>query len=147
MVFGSPFTQSLPEDKNLFKIVDFALENRIYEITLSDTWGNASEEVFYNQLKKIMNQYKGVNFSLHLHNIAGKGLKNLKIGLKEGIYKFDTALGGIGGCPFSTEKGGNIDIFDALEVVDSMNLKHNIDKNKLKLAENFFKNIKKIPLN
>ncbi len=145
MVFGSPFTKSLPEDKNLFKIIDFALENSIHEITLSDTWGNADEKVFYNQLKKIMNQYKGVNFSLHLHNIAGKGLKNLEIGLKEGIYKFDTSLAGIGGCPFSTEKGGNIDIFDALKIVESLNLKHNIDKNRVKLAENYFKNIKRIP--
>ncbi len=141
MVFGSPFTKSLPEDRNLFKIIDFSLENNISEITLSDTWGNADEKTFYKQLQKILNRYKDVYFSLHLHNIGGKGIKNLEIGLKEGILKFDTSLLGLGGCPFSTEKGGNIDIFDALKVVEKLNLKHNIDKNKLKIAQNFLKNI------
>ena len=146
MVFGSPFTKSLPEDKNLFKIIDFALENGIYEITLSDTWGFADEISFYNQLKKIQNNYKDVYFSLHLHNIAGRGLKNLEIGLKEGILKFDTSLAGLGGCPFSIEKGGNINIFDALKIVEKLNLKHNINHQKLKIAENYLLNIKKIPL-
>ncbi len=146
MVFGSPFTKSLPEDKNLFKIIDFALENCIHEITLSDTWGFADEISFYNQLKKIQNHYKGVYFSLHLHNTAGRGLKNLEIGLKEGILKFDTSLAGLGGCPFSTEKGGNINIFDALKIVEKLDLKHNINHQKLKIAEDFLLKIKKNPL-
>ena len=141
MVFGSPFTKSLPEDKNLFKIIDFALENCIHEITLSDTWGFADEKTFYNQLKKIQNNYKGVSFSLHLHDIGGRGIRNLEIGLKEGVLKFDTSLAGLGGCPFSTEKGGNIDIFEALKVVEKLNLNHNIDKSKLKIAQNLIKNI------
>ncbi len=143
MVFGSPFTKNLPDDHNLFKIIDFAIDNNIEEITLSDTWGNANEQIFLHQLKKILNRYKSVNFSLHLHNINGKGLKNLKIGLQEGIYKFDTALAGIGGCPFSTEKGGNINIFDALVIVEQIGLNHKINLEKLRFAENFFKNIKK----
>ena len=146
MVFGSPFTKSLPKDKNLFKIIDFALENCIHEITLSDTWGFADERSFYNQLKKIKNRYKGVYFSLHLHNIAGRGLKNLEIGLKEGILKFDTSLAGLGGCPFSTEKGGNINIFNALKIVEKLDLKHNINHQKLKIAEDYLLKIKKIPL-
>jgi hydroxymethylglutaryl-CoA lyase len=146
MVFGSPFTRSLPEDKNLFKIIDFALENCIHEITLSDTWGNADEQIFLHQLKKIINNYPEVYFSLHLHNIANKGLKNLEIGLREGILKFDTSLAGIGGCPFSTEKGGNIDISEALKIVEKLNLNHNVNLEKLKFAENFFRNMKKYPL-
>ena len=146
MVFGSPFTKSLPEDINLFKIIDFSAENGITEITLSDTWGNADESTFSKQLKKILNKFPQINFSLHLHNILNRGIKNLEIGLKEGIKKIDTSLTGIGGCPFSPEKGGNIDIFDALKVIERMNLNHKVNKKKLKVAVEFFKNIKKLPL-
>ncbi len=146
MVFGSPFLNNLPYDKNLFKIIDFFLENNVSDITLSDTWGNANKDIFSKQLEKILNQFKFDNFSIHLHDISGKGIVNAEVSLDNGIRKFDTSFRGLGGCPFSPEKGGNLNIRDLLKICDKRGIKYNIDTTSLAQIENFLFNISKLDL-
>jgi hydroxymethylglutaryl-CoA lyase len=45
---------------------------------------------------------------LHLHDTEGKGLANALAALQVGITHFDSAFGGMGGCPFVKGASGNI---------------------------------------
>lgn len=147
MVFGTPFLNDLPDDKKLFKVIDFFIENRVTDITLSDTWGNADSKLFEKQLKKILKKYDFKNFSLHLHNIGGNGIINAETALDFGIKKFDTSFGGLGGCPFSPEKGGNLNIRDFISLVDKKGYLLKINREKLLNVESFLMKLKMVNRN
>jgi hydroxymethylglutaryl-CoA lyase len=142
MVFGSPFVNGLPEDKELFKIIDFFIENEVIDITLSDTWGNANRKLFEKQLMKILKQFDYDNFSVHLHDIKGKGIINAEVAVDYGIKKFDTSFKGLGGCPFSPEKGGNLNIRDLIRIINGKGLKADIDDSKFLEIEKFLEKLK-----
>jgi len=136
MVFGSPFTGELPEQKELYKIIEFFLDNNISEISLCDTWGKAEQNHFSEQLVKILKDFNCF-FSLHLHNVAGKATSNLGIAIDNGIRKVDTVFGITGGCPFSIEAGVNLNIREALRVFEEKNCEVSIDRNKIDEIENY----------
>ena len=142
MVFGSPFIKSLPDKKDLYKIIEFFLENNVSDITLSDTWGSVDKETFERQLKSISDDFNFENFSLHLHDIGGNACLNVEIALDYGIRKFDTSFKGLGGCPFSPEKGGNLNIRDFFKVLDRKGYEINLDEYKLNEVEKFFDRIR-----
>ena len=64
---------------------------------------------------------------LHLHDTMGLGLANALAGLEEGIRKFDSALAGLGGCPFAPGASGNIVTEDLVFMLESMGFATGID--------------------
>jgi hydroxymethylglutaryl-CoA lyase len=59
---------------------------------------------------------------LHLHNTTGLGLANAFAGVEEGIRHFDSALAGLGGCPFAPGASGNIVTEDLVFLLESLGL-------------------------
>ncbi|MCW3473043.1 hydroxymethylglutaryl-CoA lyase [Limobrevibacterium gyesilva] len=68
---------------------------------------------------------------LHLHDTMGLGLANALAGLEEGIRSFDSALAGLGGCPFAPGASGNIVTEDLVFMLESMGFSTGIDLEKL----------------
>ena len=64
---------------------------------------------------------------LHLHDTLGLGLANALAGLEEGIRAFDSALAGLGGCPFAPGASGNIVTEDLVFMLESMGFSTGID--------------------
>ena len=64
---------------------------------------------------------------LHLHDTRGLGLANVVAALRCGVTRFDTALAGMGGCPFIPGATGNISTEDTVYLLDSLGVKTGID--------------------
>ena len=64
---------------------------------------------------------------LHLHDTEGKGLANALAALQAGITHFDTAFGGMGGCPFIKGASGNISTEDLVFMLQQMEIETDID--------------------
>jgi hydroxymethylglutaryl-CoA lyase len=71
---------------------------------------------------------------LHLHDTMGLGLANALAGLEEGVKKFDSALAGLGGCPFAPGASGNIVTEDLVFMLESMGVPTGIDLARLLAA-------------
>ncbi len=71
---------------------------------------------------------------LHLHDTMGLGLANALAGLEAGIRKFDSALAGLGGCPFAPGASGNIVTEDLVFMLESMGFVTGIDLGRLLTA-------------
>ncbi len=140
MVFGSPFTGCLPEEKKFFEIMEFFSKNSVDEVTLCDTWGKADQKTFNTQLFKILQNFN-MNFSVHLHNINGKAMKNFEVAIEQGIRKFDTVFGATGGCPFSLEAGINLNIRDAMNVISKKGFTTNLNQTNFLKVENYLSKI------
>lgn len=68
---------------------------------------------------------------LHLHDTMGLGIANAHAGLEEGIRSFDSALAGLGGCPFAPGASGNIVTEDLVFMLESVGMDTGIDLDRL----------------
>jgi hydroxymethylglutaryl-CoA lyase len=64
---------------------------------------------------------------LHLHDTEGKGLANALAAIQVGVRHFDTAFGGMGGCPFIKGATGNIATEDLVVMLHQMEISTGID--------------------
>jgi hydroxymethylglutaryl-CoA lyase len=73
----------------------------------------------------------------HIHDTRGLGIANTYAAYQEGIFRFDSALGGLGGCPFIPGAAGNISSEDIITMFDRMGVETGIDLDKMKEASLF----------
>jgi hydroxymethylglutaryl-CoA lyase len=72
--------------------------------------------------------------ALHFHNTRGLGLVNVMVGLEQGIERFESSLGGLGGCPFAPGASGNISTEDLVHMMDELGIDTGIDLPRLIVA-------------
>lgn len=101
----------------------------IESISLADSTGYASPKAIRNVLAKL----KAIEtpIVLHLHDTRGLGLANVVAALESGVNRFDTSLGGMGGCPFIPGATGNIATEDAVHLFESLGIATGIDNSKV----------------
>ena len=70
---------------------------------------------------------------LHLHDTRGLAVANALAGLRMGVSRFDTTVGGLGGCPFAGQKGaaGNICTEELVLLCEEMGVATGIDLDKM----------------
>ena len=60
--------------------------------------------------------------ALHLHDTRGTALANVLAGLQYGVTTFDSAAGGLGGCPYAPGASGNLATEDLLYMLHGMGI-------------------------
>lgn len=109
------------------------LDLGIDELALADSTGMANPMAMKTMMKNIIVLAKEIPTMLHLHDTEGKGLANVVAAVEEGVHHFDTAFGGLGGCPFIKGATGNIATEDTAFMLSQMG--HEIDINLPNIAE------------
>ena len=112
--------EGFPDDDKIIPIVGEIIDMGADIISLSDSTGMANPVTIKDRLSKIMSEYPDITIALHLHDTRGLGLANLVTALDLGIRHFDSALGGIGGCPFIKGATGNIATEDTASMLENM---------------------------
>ena len=129
---GTPYGDSDPVIKDeLFRMAEHCFEIGASTINIADTVGNGTpmfaEEIF-SELHKYVD-YNNVH--LHLHDSLGRSLVNTAVALKHGIKIFESAVGGLGGCPFAPGAAGNVATEDLISYFDSIGVKTGLDLNQV----------------
>ncbi len=91
-------------------------------IALADTVGWGNPAMVHERVRAVRAAVGDKLQKLHLHDTLGLGLANALAGLEEGIRAFDSALAGLGGCPFAPGAAGNIVTEDLVFLLESMGL-------------------------
>ena len=119
------------------------LDLGIDEIELADTTGMADPRSIQKLCSSAITAAGEKPVYLHLHDTEGKGLANALAALQAGITHLDTALGGMGGCPFIKDASGNIATEDLVFMLHQMGIETGIDHEKIaaisRSLEAFFK--------
>ena len=111
-------------------VIDLAkrhLDLGVDEIALADSTGMGNPAAIQRVMRQVVEYANGKIVGLHLHDTEGKGMANLLAGLQVGVTLFDTAFGGLGGCPFIKGATGNIATEDAAVMLAQMGIQTNID--------------------
>ena len=91
--------------------------------------GWANPEQIKQTIRAIQDKWPELSIHLHLHDTRGLGLANVYAALQEGVWEFDTAIAGLGGCPFAAVKGapGNISTEDVAFMCEEMGINTGLD--------------------
>jgi hydroxymethylglutaryl-CoA lyase len=129
-VFGCRFEGKI-DPGVVLDLVKEQLDLGIDEVVLADSTGMAHPNSIQEISAKVMELANGLPVFLHLHDTEGKGLANALAALQVGIAHFDTAFGGMGGCPFIKGASGNISTEDLVFMFGQMGIESGIDIDKI----------------
>jgi len=123
--FGCPMSgiTSLAE---LMHWVDRFAATGIRGITICDTTGMANPAQVQSVCEAVQAKYPKLQWTLHFHNTRGMGLANALAAVNSGIDRFDSSLGGLGGCPYAPGATGNICTEELVHMLDLMGFNTNM---------------------
>ncbi|TQK07742.1 hydroxymethylglutaryl-CoA lyase [Herbaspirillum sp. SJZ107] len=136
MVFGCPF-EGDPGLERIRAIVDRMAGHGFTRIGLCDTIGIASPQQVHDRVSRLVQEFAGLEFELHFHDTYGRGLANVLAGLEAGVTRFDSCVGGLGGCPFAPGATGNIATEDLVSMLDASGVRTGVDLDGLLAASDF----------
>jgi hydroxymethylglutaryl-CoA lyase len=101
--------------------------------SLADTMGWATPARIERALGEVRSRWPQMQLSLHLHDTRGLAVANAHAGMRMGVSRFDSTVGGLGGCPFAGQKGaaGNICTEELVLLCEEMGIRTGIDLDKL----------------
>ncbi|MGE5775646.1 MAG: hydroxymethylglutaryl-CoA lyase [Chloroflexota bacterium] len=123
--FGCGFEGPVSSEKVL-DIVKSYLEAGIRTISLADTAGHAHPQQVEDLFGAIRALEPDAELACHFHNTYGLGLANCYAALKSGVTYFESAFGGLGGCPFTKLPAGNVCTEDLVHSLQRMGYRPNI---------------------
>ena len=112
-------------------VIGILLDYKADEIVIADTIGAANPREVKKLLSSLTNNYRDISLSCHFHDTRALGLANVYASLDAGINKFDSCIGGLGGCPFAPNSSGNLATEDLVSMLEMMNIKTGVDLDKL----------------
>lgn len=124
------FGYATPGDTPLPRIVDLAgrfAQQGAASISLADSTGMANPVTIRERVQAVQAAIGDTPLVLHLHDTRGLGLANVVAALESGVSRFDTSLGGLGGCPFIPGATGNIATEDTAYLLAQMGIHTGID--------------------
>ena len=130
VAFGCPYTGRVPLEA-VVRIVDHAWALGVRAISLGDTIGVATPLQVAASVARLMEAHPDLRLALHLHDTRGMGLANVLAGCEAGVSRFDSAVGGLGGCPFAPGATGNIATEDVNHMLQAMDIDTGIDQQAL----------------
>jgi hydroxymethylglutaryl-CoA lyase len=117
-----------------------------YEVSLGDTIGVGTAHPT-RRLIEVVSQTVPVNqLAGHFHNTYGQALANVYASLLEGVKVFDSALGGLGGCPYAPGAGGNLATEDLVYLLHGLGIGTGVDLEALvRLSQGFGVQLGRLP--
>jgi hydroxymethylglutaryl-CoA lyase len=124
--FGCPYQGDVPEEE-VFRVIEAYISRGAAAVILADTTGMATPSRVDRMVRAFRDRFPDTDFALHFHNNRGTAMANLLAALLAGATTFDTALGGIGGCPNVPKAAGNLSTEDVVFMLEDMGVGTDID--------------------
>jgi len=114
----------------------------ICTIPLSDITGESTPEKIQEVYSSIVPEYPNIEFGFHLHTAPDKWREKIEAAFESGCRRFDSVMGGMGGCPMTGyELLANLDTRNLIGYAHEKNIRVNLDISKFKEAEGFLSTI------
>jgi hydroxymethylglutaryl-CoA lyase len=102
MAFGNPYGDLWAPDEVIEAISLMEVDN-LRMISLADTVGMASPQQISDLVGAVMAKYDYLEIGVHLHSRPEEAAAKILAAYDAGCRRFDSALGGLGGCPFAQD--------------------------------------------
>jgi len=131
VAFECPY-EGLVSSDHIYDLTKEFLSYGINEVVIADTIGAAKPDQVKKLFRKIVKDFGSSNFSAHFHDTRSLALENVMAAMEEGIYKFDSCIAGLGGCPFAPGASGNLATEDLVAMLHKQGYETGIDEEMLR---------------
>lgn len=126
VAFGCPFEGEVPLERVVAIAEELAMLG-IGRLSLGDTTGMATPPLVHERVEALRARLPRLELALHFHNTRGIGLCNVMAGLELGVDRFESSIGGMGGCPFAPGATGNVCSEDLVYLLHECGVETGID--------------------
>ena len=102
MAFGNPYGEVWSVDE-VVEAVGLLEAEDLRMISLADTVGMAGPQQIRELVGAVMAKYDYLEIGVHLHSRPEQAAERILAAYDAGCRRFDSALGGLGGCPFAQD--------------------------------------------
>jgi hydroxymethylglutaryl-CoA lyase len=122
MAFGNPYGDLWNLDE-VVEAVGLLESEDVRAISLADTVGMAGPDQIREVVSAVLKAYDYLEVGVHLHSRPEQAIEKVLAAYDAGCRRFDSALGGLGGCPFAQDAlVGNIPTEKVLEALAQRNV-------------------------
>ena len=129
-VMGCPYEGDI-DVANVASVAGKLFDMGCYEISLGDTIGTGNPALTKRMLNAVSEMVPKSAIAVHFHDTYGMALANILAALEEDIRVIDSAVAGLGGCPYAKGASGNVATEDVVYMLDGMNMDTGVDLEKL----------------
>lgn len=120
-------------------VANALLEMGCYELSLGDTIGRAEPSDIDRLLHHLLGQIDPSRLAGHFHDTGGRARDNVEVALAHGVRTFDSAIGGLGGCPYAPGAKGNVSTLPLVRWLHDRGWDTGLDLDALEKAERFLR--------
>jgi hydroxymethylglutaryl-CoA lyase len=102
MAFGNPYGDAWSVGE-VVDACDLLVESGIRQISLADTVGVATPALISETMAVVLATHSDIEIGVHLHARADQAAPSIRAAYEAGCRRFDSAIGGLGGCPFAQD--------------------------------------------
>ena len=136
---GCPYEGAVSPDR--LATVSRLMQNiGVQHLGVADTIGVGTRRTVQEALEATLSWFSPEQVSAHFHDTYGQALPNIVAALQMGITQFDTAVAGLGGCPYAKGATGNVATEDVVYMMEGMGISTGIDLDLLVDAGQFISN-------
>jgi len=134
MAFGNPYEE--PWGPEIVQdTLDWLKDIRITTVSLADTVGTATPDLIHSLYSQVKDHVAGVELGVHLHSRPDNAEEKINAAYAAGCRRFDSALTGLGGCPFAGDDlVGNIPTESVLAALTKLGVTHNFSSSQIAKA-------------
>ncbi|MEJ2532991.1 MAG: hydroxymethylglutaryl-CoA lyase [Halioglobus sp.] len=92
------------------------------ELVIADTIGAADPAAVRGLMNTLVENHGAAPLACHFHDTRAMGLANVFAAIESGVRRFDSSVGGLGGCPFAPGARGNVATEDVVMMCEQMGL-------------------------
>ena len=128
VALGCPFEGPNVDPHRVAEIACSLLEMGADELSVADTTGMGTAPATRKLLQTLHEAgIRSEDIAMHFHDTFGQALINTMVSLDHGIRAFDSAVGGLGGCPYSPGATGNVATEDIVYMLESLGASTGVD--------------------
>lgn len=135
-VVGCPYDGTV-KPREVARVAELLMQEGCYEISLGDTIGVGNPGSVVAMLREVKKAVPVEHLAAHFHDTYGQALVNLLAAAQEGISVMDTAVSGLGGCPYAKGATGNVATEDVLYMLAGLGIETGVSMQKVMEAGNY----------
>jgi hydroxymethylglutaryl-CoA lyase len=101
------------------------------ELSLGDTIGTGTPRKMQAMIEAVARDVPLERLAVHCHDTYGQALANILAALELGVAIVDSAVAGLGGCPYAAGASGNVASEDVLYMLDGLGIENGVELGKL----------------
>ncbi len=135
-VAGCPYEGKVSPEK-VAAVARKLLQLGCYEISLGDTTGVGTPESIAAMVRATLEVVPAQQLAGHYHDTGGRASENIQASLELGLRTFDSAIGGLGGCPYAPGAKGNVSTSAVVRLLHEHGYQTGIEESALPEIERF----------